>query len=621
MKMDKKDKDRKREKGKEKYSLWSNYGYVFSNLWKYDKKLIQYGLLEIVFNVLMPLAGVIIPSIVFGLLDRGVGIQRFIQTIILVFLVYSFISAVNTYLVNRNQFQYINARVDIFQYYLYRKCLHMDYDKYEDIKGREELQKALHYVQTNLQGFENFIKQTVGLATNLLGTVAYVAIISYIHPAILWMLLLISAIQIIVFQRAKRYEHKKKEEIAKLEITQNYLQDLSFDVKSGKDIRLYQLSKLIKKVYYGANQKLKKIRGKIRGVYFANDMVGIILQFVRDLVCYGYLIYLLIHGLEVSYFVLFVGIVSGLSTWIMKIVENVGEISRENLRTCDYRSFLDYEDVFLHEGGKLLKNDEPALDIVFDHVSFRYNNSHEDVLEDVSFHIKKGDKFALVGTNGAGKSTIVKLMCGFYKPTSGRILINGIDITELNIDNYFKQIAVVFQDPFTLSVTIQENITATTKEESKQELLHKVLDLSGLKSKIDSLPNGSDTYLNKDMDESGIQLSGGELQKLMLARALYKNAKLLILDEPTAALDALAESELYEKYETLLEGKTALFISHRLASTRFCDHIIFLENGRIVEEGTHEDLMQLRGRYANMFEVQSQYYKEERKYETAEVME
>jgi ABC-type multidrug transport system fused ATPase/permease subunit len=224
--------------------------------------------------------------------------------------------------------------------------------------------------------------------------------------------------------------------------------------------------------------------------------------------------------------------------------------------------------------------------------------------------MKEGDKFALVGINGAGKTTIVKLMCGFYQPTEGRILINGIDTRELNIDKYFEQIAVVFQDAFTMSFSIAENISGLNSDTIDRDKIKNVLQKAGLMEKISKLEKGIDTYLNKDMDENGIQLSGGEVQKLMLARALYKEAKLLILDEPTAALDAIAESEMYEKYQSLLKGKTSLFISHRLASTRFCNHILFLENGKIKEEGTHDELLTLDRSYAEMFKVQSQYYKD-----------
>lgn len=614
-----KDRNKRKEKKKKSlYSIASNYHYVYKNMWEYRKSLLWYGIVEIIFNVLTPFGYVIIPSIVVGLLVKQVPISEFILTLVAVFLIYGMIAGINSFLISRNRMQYIDIRCDKYWADLCNKCLTMDYQLMEKEMVRQDLEKAMDCLSANDYGMEGFMHRNVSLLSNIVGLITYACIISLVHPVILILLLLISIIQMFVFNRAKEYEHKKKDEMSKVEVTQRYLQDQAFDLKAGKDVRLYQLNKLINRVYRTANLRLKKIKMKIRSYYYLNDVVGIVLRFLRDALCYGYLIYLLIHGLEVSYFVLYLGVVSGFATWFTKITEDSAEIGRFHLAICDYRHFIETENIFNHQEGKVLEHKEPALDIIFDQVSFRYEGAEKDILQDVSFHIKKGEKLALVGINGAGKTTLVKLMCGFYQPTKGRILINGIDMKEMNIVKYFEQIAVVFQDAFTISFTIAENITGLSKEQYDGEKLERVLKLSGLISKIKMLNQGMDTYLNKDMDESGIQLSGGELQKLMLARALYKEAKLLILDEPTAALDAIAESELYENYQKLLEGRTSIFISHRLASTRFCNYILFLENGRIVEEGTHEALINRKGSYANMFQVQSQYYMEEEAYEVQE---
>lgn len=599
-----------KKRQKAAYSIAGNYAYVYKTMWKFRKSLIFYGLAEVIFNVLTPFGTVIIPSIVVGLIAQKVALEEFIGILTLVFLIYGVISAVSAFLISRNRMQYIDLRCNVFWIELEEKCLYMDYHLIEKEKVRNDTEKAMDCLSGNEWGIEGFMHRNVSLLSNILGLITYASIISLVHPVILLLLLIISLIQMLSFHRAKQYEHSKKDAVAKVEVTQRYLQEQAFDLKAGKDVRLYQLNHLISRVYQKANHEIKKIRAKIRSCYYLNDVVGIILRFMRDAVCYGYLIYLLIHGLEVSYFVLYLGVVSGFAQWFTKITEDCTEIGRFHLSICDYREFLETENIFSHTRGRNPQYEDTALDIVFDHVSFRYEGAEEEVLKDVSFHIKKGEKLALVGINGAGKTTIVKLMCGFYQPTQGRILINGIDIREMNIDDYFKQIAVVFQDAMTISFTIAENISGSASEETFREKIDEVLGLSGLKSNVDQLERGMDTYLNKDMDESGIQLSGGELQKLMLARALYKEAKLLILDEPTAALDAIAESELYENYKKLLEDRTSVFISHRLASTRFCDYILFLEEGRIVEEGSHEALMKQQGSYAGMFEVQSKYYKE-----------
>ncbi len=599
-----------KKRQKTAYSIAGNYAYVYKTMWKFRKSLIFYGLAEVIFNVLTPFGAVIIPSIVVGLIAQKIALSKFIGILTLVFLIYGVISAVSAFLISRNRMQYIDLRCNVFWIKLEEKCLNMDYHLIEKEKVRNDTEKAIDCLGSDDWGVEGFMHRNVSLLSNILGLITYACIISLVHPVILVLLLIISLIQIFSFQRAKQYEHSKKDAVAKVEVTQRYLQEQAFDLKAGKDVRLYQLNYLISRVYQKANREISKIRTKIRSCYYLNDVVGIILRFLRDAVCYGYLIHLLIHGLEVSYFVLYLGVVSGFAQWFTKITEDCTEIGRFHLTICDYRKFLETENVFSHTQGRDPDYEDTALDIVFDHVSFGYEGAGKEVLKDVSFHIEKGEKLALVGINGAGKTTLVKLMCGFYQPTQGRILINGIDLKEMNINDYFKHIAVVFQDAMTISFTIAENISGSAGEETDRERIEEVLKLSGLKSKVDQLEQGIDTYLNKDMEESGIQLSGGELQKLILARALYKEAKLLILDEPTAALDAIAESELYESYQRLLKDRTSVFISHRLASTRFCDYILFLEDGRIVEEGCHEVLMQQHGSYAGMFEVQSKYYKE-----------
>ena len=230
------------------------------------------------------------------------------------------------------------------------------------------------------------------------------------------------------------------------------------------------------------------------------------------------------------------------------------------------------------------------------------------MLNEISFSLKSGEHKALVGLNGAGKSTLVKLISGLYLPTKGTVYVNGIDTRELDREVYYRHESAVFQDTFTLAYSVAENVALN--EQWDEEKVWECLEKAGLSQKVTALPQGLSTNLGKELSQDGVRLSGGETQKLLLARALYRDPSIILLDEPTAALDALAESEIYEIYNRTLADITALFISHRLASTRFCEEILLLSDGRIAECGSHEELMEQKGKYYELFLVQSKYYGE-----------
>lgn len=243
-------------------------------------------------------------------------------------------------------------------------------------------------------------------------------------------------------------------------------------------------------------------------------------------------------------------------------------------------------------------------------MSYRYPEAEKDTISSMNLLIRPGEKLAIVGLNGAGKTTLVKLICGFLDPTEGQVLLNGKDIREYNRKDYYKLFAAVFQEFSILATTIEANV-AQSEESIDRERVNRCLENAGLTDMVRNLPSGLQTHLGKIIYDDGIELSGGQTQRMMLARALYKDAPILVLDEPTAALDPIAEDDIYRKYDAMTKGKLSIYISHRLASTRFCDRILFLVSGKIVEEGTHDQLIALNGGYADLFETQSQYYREE----------
>ena len=343
-------------------------------------------------------------------------------------------------------------------------------------------------------------------------------------------------------------------------------------------------------------------------------------NFARNILAYAILIKKVLDGsMDIATFTLYLGLLEGFTNWIYTLSQRFNDLRRASHEFNDLHEFLN-----LPERARLC--DSQADDgtsacqppaITFRDVSFAYPDVEKSTINNLSFEIKAGEKIALVGNNGAGKTTIVKLLTGLYHQTSGDSLVNGKTIDQLGLEKYQDNISVLFQDTNPMAFTVMENVSGAEEAETDKQKMWDSLETAGLKDKIESLTQKEMSYITQNFSSDGILLSGGETQKLLFAKAIYKNGNFLILDEPTSALDPIAESKIYEEYNNLAEGKTAVFISHRLASTKFCDRIFFLENGTITESGSHEELMKKGGKYREMFDIQSQYYRDENKEEEA----
>lgn len=588
-----------------KYSIWSNYRYTYEPLWKKKKKIALCTVVEAVFYVLVPIVGMMITSMIIGSLERGIAMSDLVLRILTAFVVYGILNMVKGYLDARGGEQYIEVRTELFIMDQIEKDLTVSMEQYEDKEIHKLKEKSDECLWNNMAGLEGFFRHNSELLKSVLGLLVYALLVGSMNWIILLMLVAMSAVSAAVAYAVTRYYQKIKDPLAEQHMTMHYINREVDDVAGGKDIRIFGLRGWIIGKFDAAIAGCRRLYFHWDMRSYGSNILDTVLDAARDLVCYLYLILQLSNGMRLSEFVFYLGLVAGFSNWIGMISKSVVAVRQDSDSINDLRAYLDLEEE--QSSGEAV--DCAAwtnIEIVFDHVSYRYCGAAEETLHDVSFRLASGEKLALVGVNGAGKTTIVKLMSGLYLPTSGTVYVNGVSTRELDRKRYFAKQAAIFQEPFQTSYSIAENIALS--EAYDREKVWEVLVQAGLDQKVKSLEGGMDTHLGKDIKPDGIALSGGELQKLLLARALYRDAALVLLDEPTAALDALAETEIYEKYQTLLHGKSVLFISHRLASTRFCDRIIFLSGGCVREQGTHGELMQRQGAYYEMFQVQSRYY-------------
>ncbi|UVI27344.1 ABC transporter ATP-binding protein [Paenibacillus spongiae] len=594
------------------YSAWSNIIYSMRLHWRARPLTLICCAVSVLVGVGLPFVSILMPKIVIDNITAGVTPSEFILSVGAMALLLAVLSCVKSYadLITNESVGTISILKHLQT--IMRKHLNMDYEVLESPGYAKLGEKAWRAMQSNHSPASNIPRHTSQLLMNVLGFLAYGTVIVSVHPLIILFLAVSAGINWLALSRARKIERDTREERSKLQGKLWYMQKVSKEPSGGKDVRLYDLSSLIRGIFQNVLVTCTEKEQKVATGDMKAQLSEAVLSLIRDGAAYAFLIYLLLNGeMTLGNFVLVFAAIGAFAGWLSGILTSSSELLRALSEMSDIRDYLEVPDISnTGVGHPLPSGDRLPPAITLRNVGYTYPEAQEPTLGGIDLEIKPGERIAIVGANGAGKTTLIKLLCGLYKPTSGEITLGGVDITRYNRDEYFSLFSTVFQDIHLFCCDIAGNVSQQPPDRTDDEKVKKCLVMSGLMDKVSRLEKGEATLLVRRVHTDAIELSGGEKQKLALARALYKDAPVIVLDEPTAALDPIAESEIYQRYAELTAGRTSIYISHRLASTRFCDRILLIDGGGIAECGTHDELMRNGGKYAEMFNVQSHYYKD-----------
>ena len=582
---------------------------LLNNVTKQNPKLYFYFSIYTLAETIYPFFSILLPKLLIMelMLGENAEIKQILYIVLGYFLFSSLVGFIKTYInetsYTRISYLRMNYLRDIFS-----KLVNMDYKYVEDPKFMEENGRALESCSTNNSGVEGVYHKLFSLPAVFITVIALSVWIGSVSIWILLGLLLKLCIGIWLKRKVHLHEYKMKGEIQKQERKKRYYYETTHDFGYGKDIRIYSLKDRILANYRDEIDKFLHIKKLIANKEFILGFLSLLTLLISDGLLYGILVWNVVHGMSIADFSMYLTLILQLTFLLNLLGEDLSFIYRELAYVYDLFVFFDKN--LGDKGGneKAIKDD--TLEIEFRNVSFKYPRTDKYIFKNLNLTIPKGQRLAIVGVNGAGKSTLVKLMTGLYKVDEGQILINGIPIENFDRKEVYSMFSVLFQEVNILAYTIEENVACKSSDLDRDRVWN-VLDRVGLGDKVRGFEKGLSQIMLKIIDEKGTEFSGGESQKLAIARALYKDGNMVIMDEPTAALDALAEAEIYENFSDLTRGKTAVYISHRLASTKFCDAIAFFDKDGLKEYGNHQELMDKKGEYYRMFTIQGKYYQGE----------
>lgn len=603
--MAKKEKTKKEPKRKPKYGLFSCVGYIYKLMWEYERSLTFTAVLTVPVSLILSAIGLYTSPAILRVLETS-DTFSYIALVIVGLLGAKLVFDLTANL-NRQKNQLSVEHLDMRIMYML-SVARRDFDWYLEYDPEVHIKKMR--ADKSWKGVR-LHRHFSEIIVSLLKFLLFGSVVTMLHPLFFVLIAGECAVNYEIQNWKRKRVWRDRDSLNEVNKKLDYTNHtFGANPRFAKDVRLYRMKKPLHDLIESLNAQRRKLMKKYNLWDAESTILSSLTVLVRDGAAYAYLIYRAVNGdLSASDFVLYFSAITALSGLFTQIIGSWGEVSEAVLAVSDTREYLEIK-------GKLNRGNgipiPPApFSIEFRDVSYQYPEGEEKVLDGISFRIEAGERIALVGLNGAGKTTLTMLMCGMILPDEGEVLLDGHTPMEYNRDEMYTLFGLVPQNYHVLPVSIARNVACTLEEESiDRERLKVCLERAGLSEKIHSLPEGADTPLDKAVNKNGVELSGGEMQKLLLARLIYKAPLCMILDEPTSALDPIAEDRLYRQYNEIADSATSVFISHRLASTRFCDRIFLLDHARIAETGSHEELMARDGKYKELFDIQSKYYRE-----------
>jgi ATP-binding cassette subfamily B protein/ATP-binding cassette subfamily C protein len=589
-----------------KKSLFAGIRYLLKLYVKYNKIVLFFLVAYCFLSGLLPFAAIVFPKFI---LDELMGAQRLESLVVFAGSLLLCTLFGNT-LINYFWKKYFIGSMLVQDYFLKemeKNLYDADIEHIETASFMDLNRKAMKFVWADGTNFGGILKKAMDVAAHIITLIGIISIISVLNPLVVIVFIGLTLATAWFNSSKKKANIKLDMERAPYERIGEYHSSFSIGHQFIKETRINVMGPWLMKKAIDQFKLLIRFYDKAHTNNLKVQIFSNLMTFFQQGIAYSYLIYSVINGrFGIGSFTMYLAAVNSFSGAMFAVMDSIVDIRR-------FSDYYEAVDTFMNlpkrqrEGKKPLKLSSPPL-LEFRNVSFRYPGQDTYTLKNINLVIQNGEKLSIVGENGAGKTTFVKLLMRLYRPTEGQILLNGEDIQEFDFDDYERTLSVVLQDFALFAMSLRENVTVG--QDADDSAVIDALRKSGFGDKLDALEKGLDTPIYKTLDDSGFEPSGGEEQKIAIARALFKNGQVVILDEPTAALDPRAEYEIYQNFNRMVEGKSAIFISHRLSSSQFCDKIAVFSKGEIIEYGSHAELIKREGLYRELFIMQAQFYEE-----------